>query len=386
VDRIQGTGLESEGATYGSCATDLDGDGDVDLIVAHNRGVTLYVKQAGVFQPRPLPVELPENSVPLAIAVSDIDHDGDGDLYLSVFVDFSHFVPATFNVPEHAKENRLLRNDGDLHFTDITTPVTASKQNTFTSLFVDLDDDGYQDLVVAQNTGQVEILHNLGGGGFESVPLDSGYGFWMGVAAGDVDADGDQDLFFTNVGDSFPGFVVNGDRHDDQRPMNGWLLLRNQGGFRFTDATREAGLAGYGFAWGAVFQDMNLDGRLDLLVSQNYVKWPVHQLFKFPSKLLLGAGSGGDFYPVEGVENPAFSNSPVVADFDGDGRPDLFWLNNDSPSRAFLNRSQGNHVTVVMPDSVSAQGARVRLEGEGARHTVEVASASGLGARMAAAP
>jgi hypothetical protein len=141
LDGIQGTGLESQGATYGSCAIDLDGDSDVDLIVAHNRGVTLYVNEAGAFQSQALPVDLPVNSVPLAIAVSDIDHDGDGDLYLSVFVDFPHFVPATFNVPEHAKQNRLLRNDGNLRFTDITTPVTASKQNTFTSLFVDLDGD-----------------------------------------------------------------------------------------------------------------------------------------------------------------------------------------------------------------------------------------------------
>jgi hypothetical protein len=380
VDRIQGTGLESEGATYGSCAIDLDGDGDVDLVVAHDRGVTLFVNEAGVFRPRPLPVELPADSVPLAVSVSDIDHDGDGDLYLSVFVDFPHFVAATFNVPDHAKANRLLRNDGDLRFTDITSPVTATRQNTFTSLFVDLDGDRYQDLVVAQNTGQVEILRNRGGGDFEAVPLDSGYGFWMGVAAGDVDADGDQDLFFTNVGDSFPAFLVNGDRHEDQRAANGWLLLRNEGGFRFSDATEEAGLAGYGFAWGAVFEDMNLDGRLDLLVSQNYVKWPVHRLFKFPGKLLLAAGGGADFYPVAGVENRSFSNSPVIADLDGDGRPDLFWLNNDGPSRAYLNRSEANRVTVSMPDSVAALGARVRLEGGGAGYAIEVASASGLGA------
>jgi hypothetical protein len=379
VDRIHGSGLEATGATYGSCAIDLDGDSDVDLVVAHDRGVTLFVNESGVFRPRPLPVELPADAVPLAVAVSDIDHDGDGDLYLSVFVDLPHFVAATFNVPEHAKANRLLRNDGNLHFTDITTPVTASKQNTFTSLFVDLDGDRYQDLVVAQNTGQVEILRNLGGGGFEAVPLASGYGFWMGVAAGDIDADGDQDLFFTNVGDSFPAFLVNGDRRDDQAPANGWLLLRNEGGFRFTDATRSAGLAGLGFAWGAVFQDMNLDGRLDLLVSQNYVKWPVHRLFKFPGKLLLSADEGADFYPAPGAENPAFSNSPVISDLDGDGRPDLFWLNNDGPSRAYLNRSDGNRVSVWMPDSVSALGARVHLEGGGARYTLEVASASGLG-------
>jgi hypothetical protein len=379
VDRIQGTGLESLGATYGSCAIDLDGDSDVDLVVAHNAGVTLYVNEAGLFRGQPLPVELPASSVPLAVAVSDVDHDGDADLYLSVFVDFPHFVPATFNVPEHAKANRLLRNDGNLRFTDVTTPVTASKQNTFTSLFVDLDGDRYQDLVVAQNTGQVEILRNRGDGGFEAVPLASGYGFWMGVAAGDVDADGDQDLFFTNVGDSFPAFLVNGDRHEDQRAMNGWLLLRNEGGFRFSDATREAGLAGFGFAWGAVFEDMNLDGRLDLLVSQNYVKWPVHRVFKFPGKLLLGAGAGADFYPIGGVENPSFGNSPVIADLDGDGRPDLLWLNNDGPSRAYLNRSEGNRVSVVLPDAVAALGARVQLEGAGAHPTLEVSSASGLG-------
>jgi len=378
VDEIGPTGLSSTVATYGACASDLDGDGDVDLLVARNDGITLYVAEGGAFAARRLPVELPENSVPLAIAVSDIDHDGDGDLYVSVFVDFPHFVPATFNVPEHAKANRLLRNDGELRFTDVTTPVTASKQNTFTSLFVDLDGDRYQDLVIAQNTGQVEILRNRRDGGFEAVPFASGYGFWMGVAAGDYDADGDQDLFFTNVGDGFPAFVVEGDRHDDQPYNGGWLLLRNDGGFAFQDVTSESGLAGFGFAWGAVFEDMNLDGQLDLMASQNYVKWPVHRWFKFPGKLLLGTPSG-DFFAVGGAENPAFSNSPVIADLDGDGRPDLFWLNNDGPSRAYLNRNDGHRVTLQMPDAVSSAGARVRLVTGSAGYTREVASASGLG-------
>ena len=88
--------------------------------------------------------------------------------------------------------------------------MIASKQNTFTSAFVDLDGDRYQDLAIAQNTGQVEILRNLGDGRFEAVPFASGYGFWMGVASGDFDGDGDQDLFFSNVGDSFPAFAAGG--------------------------------------------------------------------------------------------------------------------------------------------------------------------------------
>jgi hypothetical protein len=158
------------------------------------------------------------------------------------------------------------------------------------------------------------------------------------------------------------------------------VLLRNDGAFRFHDLTAEAGLADYGFAWGAVFEDMNLDGRLDLLVSQNYVKWPVHAWFKFPGKLLLAGASAAEFFPDESVENPAFSNSPVIADLDGDTRPDLFWLNNDGPSRAYLNRTEANRVSVALPDAVSAQGARVWLEGAAPRYVREVASSSGLGA------
>jgi len=135
-----------------------------DLFVARDDGVTWYenigdAQQVG-FVAHEVPVHAQPESVPLMVSVSDIDRDGDGDLYLSMFVDFPHFVSATFNVPAHAKANVLLRNDGDLRFTDITTEASASKQNTFTSAFVDLDGDGLDDLVVAQNTGQAEILRN----------------------------------------------------------------------------------------------------------------------------------------------------------------------------------------------------------------------------------
>lgn len=379
VDVIDGTGLGSPEASYGSCAVDLDGDGDVDLVAAGDGGLTLYVSEGGRFRAEPLPVALPEDSVPLAVAAADVDRDGDADLYVSVFVDFPHFVPATFNVPSHAKANRLLRNDGNLRFTDVTTGATATKQNTFTSLFVDLDGDRYQDLVVAQNTGQVEILRNTRDGGFAPVPLATGYGFWMGVAAGDVDADGDQDLVLTNVGDSFPAFLARGDLRDDQPYAGGWLMLRNDGDFRFADVTREAGLEGLGFAWGVVLEDLNLDGRLDLVASQNYVKWPVHRVFKFPGKLLLATGNGLELRAAAAAENRAYGNSPVIADLDGDARPDLFWLNNDGASRAYLNRSEGNRVVVSLPDAAAALGARVSLAGPGGVIAREVASSSGLG-------
>jgi hypothetical protein len=389
VDRIEGTGLSSRVATYGSTAIDFDADGDVDLFVARDDGVTWYENTAGQmgagadhapsFIAHPIAVDAQPNAIPLMVSISDIDRDGDGDLYLSMFVDFPHFISATFNVPSHAKANVLLRNDGGLHFTDITTTISASKQNTFTSAFVDLDGDGLDDLVVAQNTGQAEILHNVGGGEFERVPLDSGYGFWMGVAVGDYDADGDPDLLFTNVGDSFPGFLAEGDLHEDQRFALGWLLLRNDGGMDFHDATEEAGLEGLGFAWGALFEDVNLDGELDLVVAQNYVKWPVHRLFKFPGKILLGAGTPHGFHSAPVAENRAFSNTPLFADFDGDGRLDLFWLNNDGPSRAYLNQTAGHSVILAFPDSVASLGVRARVEGAVARYTRALVSGAGLG-------
>jgi len=382
VDRIAGTGLSSDRATHGSAAIDLDDDGLVDLIAARTDGVTLYLNRGERFEAHPLPVSLPENSVVLAVSVADVDRDGDADLYLSVFVDFPHFVSATFNVPDHAKANRLLRNDGDLRFTDVTTPVTRTRQNTFTSAFVDLDRDGLPDLVVAQNTGEVEILRNRGGFEFERVDVPSGYGFWMGVAVGDADADGDPDLLFTNVGESFPGFLAQGDLRDDQPYAGGWLLLRNDGDFRFADVTRESGLGGLGFAWGAAFEDVNLDGRLDLLVAQNYVKWPVHRLFKFPGKVLLG-DAAHVFHAAAVAENRAFGNAPLLLDFDGDGRLDLFWLNDDGPSRAFLNRTPGSALVVEFPDSVRSLGVRASLEGSTTRYTRELVSGAGLGSDSA---
>jgi len=289
-------------------------------------------------------------------------------------------VSATFNVPSHAKPNLLLRNDGDFRFTDITTAEVAGRQNTFTSLFVDLDGDRRQDLVVAQNTGQVEVFRSLGDGRFTSVPLSTGYGFWMGVSAGDFDSDGDQDLFFSNVGVSFPASLARGDLHDDQPYAGDWLLLRNEGEFRFTDVTRESGLAGMGFGWGSVFEDVNLDGRLDLLVAQNYVKWPPHRIFKFPGKLLLaGAESPPHFSAMPGKTDPGYGNAPLIVDLDGDGRQDIFWLNDDGPSRAYLNRSPGDAVIVSLPDAARSLGARARIVGARSAYTREFSTSIGLG-------
>jgi hypothetical protein len=382
VDIIDDSGLSSLSATYGSVSIDIDNDNDVDLIVAREDGLYQYLNQEGKFVEQIIPLVLPNDSVPFSVAVSDIDHDGDADLYVSVFVKLAKFRSGVFNDPEHAKRNILLLNNGDSSFTDITqSSNTAGKQNTFLSVFSDLNNDGWQDLILAQNTGEVEIFRNNKDRTFTSVPSNSDFGYWMGLAVGDIDKDGDQDLFFSNIGGSIPAFLTTGDIADNQQHTQEWLLLRNDGEFKFSDVSKEYNLTGEGFAWGAVFEDLNLDGHLDLLVAQNYIKWPIHKLFKLSARNYLQTPTDNTFQHSDalGLNNPHFGQSPVIADLNNDGKPDVLWLNMNGAAKAFLNRSTANFFAISISDSASLLGARLRLDTtSGKSYTREVVTSTGM--------
>ena len=386
VNRIDGSGLGGKtGATHGVASTDMDLDGDVDLVVARDTGVTLYLNDGGGrFVGQPIPVSLPEDGTPLSVSAADVDADGDVDLYLSVFVSFPAFVSASFNDPDHAKRNILLLNQGGLRFADGTAAAGVSGlQNTFHSTFVNLDGDDDLDLVLAQNTGEIEIFDNTGGGRFTPRPTQSGYGFWMGLGVGDIEQDGDQDLLVSNVGSSIPDFLTTGDLRDDQRHNADWALLRNDGDFAFTDVIADEALNGYGFAWGAVFEDLDQDGEIDLLVAQNYLKWPFHSWFPNPGKTLVQRIVDGrrGFYdaPELGLANPHYGQSPLIADLNGDGRPDVMWLNMDGPLLAFLNRGDGPFLTLDLNDDIRTQGAEIAATlDDGRILRRQVVSAQGL--------
>ena len=364
---IEGSGLSSLEATHGATAIDMDADGDTDMLIARGAGAFLYLNEGGRFTASEIPYDRPEQSVPFHIAVSDIDHDGDGDLYISNFVAFPHFKSATFNDPSHAKANRLLLNNGDLTFTDITASSnTAGAANTFCSTFVDLDGDTWEDLVVAQNTWEVEIFRNNRDTSFTSMASNSGYGFWMGAGVGDMDSDGDQDLFFPNVGTTIPVLFTRGDIRKDQRHSNDWALLRNDGNFSFTDVTAAYGLGKQGFGWGGVFEDADLDGKLDLFVAQNYVKWPFHKVFKLRGQAMLQkrTETGAAYFQDErtlGLVNKHFGQSSLFVDLNGDGRQDYLWINMDDEQQAYLSAATENFITFVLPDTVAALGARTRI-------------------------
>ena len=137
----------------------------------------------------------------------------------------------------------------------------------------------------------------------------------------------------------------------------------NDGDLKFTDAAKDAGIARLGFGWGTVFADLDMDGNLDLLAAQNYVKMPAMLRMKtYPSKTLQNKGDG-TFKLVgtaAGTSNKAFGITPLVADFSGNGWPDIVWINIDGPSKAFINQSKGERGTpYVFPIRSRSLGALV---------------------------
>ncbi len=363
INQIEGTGLSSVRATYGANSIDFDDDGDTDLILARSNGVFWYENNAGRFTQHQI-LPMPDKTSAFSVALSDIDKDGDLDIYVSMFVDFANFRSVTFNDPSHARQNRMLRNDGDNRFVDVTQESgTAGLQNSFLASFVDLDEDGWQDLVVAQNTGQVEVFRNSGNGRFEKKDFATGWGFWMSLTTGDFDRDGDLDLFFSNSGNSIPHFFLEflSDATDEQPRNYEWTLMRNDGNFQFTNVTQAVGLNGQGFGWGGVFEDLTLDGRLELLVAQNYIKWPLHRAFPLKARTLVQSGDGFRHSPELGLENPYFGQVPLVLDINQDGRPDVFWVNMEGFNRAFLNTSDNHFLTLAFADNLASLGARATL-------------------------
>jgi enediyne biosynthesis protein E4 len=373
INIIASTKLSKNSATYGATSIDIDKDGDIDLIIARDDGVYLYLNNNRIFDGQKLSLNLPAKSVPTSIAVTDIEQDGDADLYISTFIRPEFFKSATYNDPEHTTKNILLRNDNG-NFTDVTdSSGLVVNQNTFLTVFVDLDGDLLQDAVVSPNTDTVKIFKNNGDGTFTEQRAPTGYGFWMGLAVGDIDNDGDADLFLSNAGNTISKFFLKGDLRDDQLLDPEWALLRNDGNFTFTNINDEALLTNYGFSWGASFSDLNLDGHLDLLVSQNYIKWQAHKFSKLPGKAFIQ--DTGKFLPVtkiSGLSNRFFGQSPLVTEINGDGYPDVLFLNINGPLRAFLNRGGDNHfVRVILPDNADSLGAKVVLERADGSHLIK---------------
>jgi hypothetical protein len=234
----------------------------------------------------------------------------------------------------------------------------------------DLDGDGKLDIYVANDMRPAYLFHNQGDGRFAEKALVGGCGMapggkmmaGMGVTAGDIDGSGRPSLFVTNY----------------QNEPN--ILFRNMGDLRFQDWTDRSGLGPPSrdrLGFGTVFGDLDLDGRLDVVVANGHVS-RVGPDFAQEAQVFLGLG-GGRFRDVSAWAGPYFLEKRVGrglawADYDNDGRPDLAFSNNGGPVALLHNRTNtaNNWVRLELigdgrKSNRNAVGARVEVEAAGGR-------------------
>jgi hypothetical protein len=224
--------------------------------------------------------------------VVSFDYDNDGDLDLFLCVDFAKpFTQEAGFVYHDANDggrNVLFRNDmtgNRWKFTDATDESGLSTNNRRHSLaasWMDYDNDGDQDLYVANDYGQ-NCLYRNDNARFEDVASEAGvvdYGSGMSASWGDYDRDGWVDLYVGNMFSSAGNRITRQARFKDDedaetratysRFAKGNSLFRNTNG-RFTETSSEAGVEMARWAWSSVFADLNNDGWQDLVVANGYI-------------------------------------------------------------------------------------------------------------------
>jgi hypothetical protein len=382
-------GVARTGWGQGVCAGDYDNDGFEDLFVTywgecslwHNNGngkFTDVAAKAGVSAAR-----AGMRRWNTGCAFVDYDRDGRLDLFVANYIDFD---PATVPVPESGKclyrglriacgppglqggTNILFHNNGDGTFADVSEKSGILKTAGTYGLGVlvaDLDNDGWPDIYVANDSTSSTLYKNNHDGTFTDVAIEAGAAYspdgkpqaGMGVSAADYDCDGNLDIVKTN----FAGDTSS--------------LYRNLGRMVFDDQTFQAGLGRNTrfLGWGVGFGDFDNDGWADILVSNGHVYPEVGETAEESGyrerKVLYRNLGNGKFADVSTAAGPGIleavaARGCAIGDFDNDGDLDvLVNCTNDVPQLLRCDQTAGNHwlklKLIGTKSNRSAIGARV---------------------------
>ena len=357
TDVTEKAGVGDTGYGLGVAVGDYDNDGDLDIylnnygpnVLYRNNGdgtFTDVTKQAGV-----------DNGYQVGAGACflDMDKDGDLDLYVSIYLEFSyekHVATATSGFPVYANPrfylplpDTLYRNNGDGTFTDASDATGVGRHAGWGMGIVcgDYDNDGDTDIFIANDVAENFLFQNDGTGRFEEVGLMTGAAYdmhgdeqgSMGVDCGDYDNDGLLDFYVTSY----------------QRQLA--TLYRNLGDGVFEDATLLTG-AGAGtlpyVTWGNSFVDFDNDGDRDIFIAcghlqdnvesydgtSNYLTQNILQMNTGDGKFINVSDNSGD-----GMKVRLSSRGAGFDDLDNDGDIDVVIMNsrreptilrNDSPS------------------------------------------------------
>ena len=301
---------------------------------------------------------------------SFLDYDGDGwmDIYLV------NSGPCDFFQPKASLRNALFRNNRDGTFTDVTEKAgVPGNAYGYGATVGDYDGDGFPDLFVSQYPRNI-LYHNNGDGTFTDVTAKAGLDFegWGTSAVWfDYDNDGRLDLFVCG----FCDFSKEKNAYCGTKEMRVYCmptvyppraswLFHNNGDGTFTDVSKESGISRHlGRAWGVVAADINNDGWMDLLVTND----------KEPNFLFVNRGNG-KFDEIGGLAGVALNAMGMprsgmgvdAADFNNDGFIDLFVTNVDHEMFSlYRNHKDESFDDVGVPSGIGP--ATMLLSGWGAK-------------------
>jgi tetratricopeptide (TPR) repeat protein len=294
VDVTEAAGLAILDRTSQSLFADVDNDGDQDLILLTRAGPLLFVNEGRRFTRAPDAFKFKEPLQGSLTSAALIDYDRDGflDLYLCAY---GYFIgvsedkagpPSPYHDAQNGSPNVLLRNDGHGRFVDVTNEVGLDQNNdrfSFAAAWADYDEDGWPDLLVANDFGRKNLYHNEGMVNgrphFRDVAAAAGvedYGAGMSAAFLDYDNDGHLDIYTGNMWTAAgqrvtaqPGFKGDATpeiREIYRRHTRGNSLFRNRGDGTFADVTLEARAEFGRWAWSSDAFDFDNDGWQDLYV------------------------------------------------------------------------------------------------------------------------
>lgn len=275
----------------GALLIDLDEDGDCDLALVVGESL-LLMENSGGPEPRFLQraIYYPQGD-PGSLAAADYDRDGDLDLFVVGYgkrflSDGVSASPTPYHDANNGGPNALLRNNGDWQFEDVTESSGLNVNNRRWSLaasWEDFDDDGDQDLYVANDFGRNNLYRN-DEGHFVDIAAEAGVediAAGMSVSWADYDQDGRMDLYvgnmFSSAGlrvarqDVFQADAANRERNEFVRHARGNSLFRNLGDGSFEDVSDDAAVTVGRWAWGSKFVDLNNDGFEDIVVANGFV-------------------------------------------------------------------------------------------------------------------
>jgi tetratricopeptide (TPR) repeat protein len=395
---------------------DYDSDGWLDLVVTGYNALLLFHNDRGVLSPDP---SLPSlEGYWSGAAWGDFDNDRDLDLYIGGYVRYAEetdekpsqqygtAVPYTLNPSSYEPERNLLyRNNGDGTFTEVAEVhgVENTLGRSLSVLWHDFDDNGWLDLYVANDVSDNVLFLNR-----EGRLEDASHASWvadyrgaMGLAAGDWDRDGDDDLFITHwiaqENALYSSLLTEMRKSASEQESAGDAgQATNTVELAFTDQAAGVGVGQIALAfigWGSEFVDLDADGWSDLVVANGstFETEAVPPQLKRQEPFLFWSDNGRYFHnlapAVDALSSARVGRGLAVADYDRDGDMDLAMIRHGEGVQLLRNEMQrGNWLQIRLRSRVGpdlepkgfGDGAKVIAQVGGAELRRSVTGASYL--------